>query len=265
MTYSLRRSTRLVVAAAAIAAPLWFVAGAEAASAVVTFSGSPVLTPPVSCPSQPDVVEVTVSPGATVNFVDALGVAASLTSSIGDQQKLGNGQEVPVTFTARATVQFTMTPDPSACPLNVTPAVAMTVHVTDPPASPAPSTPAASPASPSPTGAAGPSDSVKATPKGTRTATNRPKAKHDASPSPSASSGPPAVSGAGKGGDADPMTVSAVAGQPLMNFGDPVSTTRSPHAASGLLTLIATVSVGGVTAAVIRAIVAHRTTRSLIS
>ena len=36
------------------------------------------------------------------------------------------------------------------------------------------------------------------------------------------------------------------------------------RSASGLLTLIATVSVGGVTAAVIRAIVAHRATRSLM-
>jgi hypothetical protein len=47
-------------------------------------------------------------------------------------------------------------------------------------------------------------------------------------------------------------------------FGDPISATPAPRGASGLLTLIATVSVGGVTAAVIRAIVAQRSTRSLI-
>ena len=66
MTLSLRRGPCLVMAGAFVAAPLWLAAAAHAADPVVTFHGQPDVTAStVSCPSQPDVLQLTVDPGAT--------------------------------------------------------------------------------------------------------------------------------------------------------------------------------------------------------
>ena len=258
MTLSLRRRSALVLAGVVATAPLWLAAAAHAADQVVTFHGTPDFTAStVSCPSTPDRPTLQVNPGETVDFVNQLGVGATLTSSTG-HQNLGNGQMVPVTFAASsAPILIEMLPH---CPLDVGVHDVLRVTVLAP--APDPSTSASASAS---VPAAGPAPSASPGRSHSPTPTQRPGStkhtpKHRVTPSRS-----PLVSGAGNGGDADPAGPSADP-EPsgAVHFGDPISATPTSGGASGLLTLIATVSVGGVTAAVIRAIVAHRATRSLM-
>jgi len=244
----------MAVAAAIAAAPVWLAASASGADLVVTFHGQPDITSTtVSCPSRPDVMTLSVPSGTTVKFVNQLGVAATLWST-DSHEDLGAGDMVPVTFTGgAASIVMEMLPK---CTLDVGTHVSMTVVVQSASAG---SSPAASPnlsgASAAPPATPRPSGSVaSASPSATGRTSGT---KHHASPS---SSRQAAVSGAGNGGDADPIATGAESRQAAyVTFGTPVSA-DSRHGASGLLTLIATVFVGGVSAAVIRAIMAQRST-----
>jgi hypothetical protein len=258
MTLSLRRRSALVLAGVVATAPLWLAVAAHAAPQVVTFNGTPDITDStVSCPSRPDRPTLTVNPGETVDFVNQLGIAATLTSSTGHQD-LGSGEMVPVTFAAAsAPISIEMLPH---CTLDVGVHGVLTVTVLAPGAGPSASASASAPVSPPPARSASPGRSPTPTPKHPGPTKHAPKHRATATPSRS-----PMIPGAGNGFDADPP------GQPTgleptgaMLFGDPISATPTSRGASGLLTLIATVSVGGVTAAVLRAIVAQRATRSLI-
>jgi len=255
MTLSLRRRSALVLASVVASAPLWFAAAAHAADQVVTFTGVPDITAStVSCPSTPDRPTLSVMPGQTVDFVNHLGKTATLISST-SRQDLDNGQMVPVTFAATSEpISIEMLPH---CNLDVGvhSAVLVTVQTTipNPPASASATAPGPSPtplggasAAASPSASKHPG-SVKHTP------------KHHPMITPS---GSPTLAGAGSGRDADPR-MPATTSTPFA-IGHPIRAVPAPRGASGLLTLIATVSVGGVTAAVIRAIVAHRATRSLM-
>lgn len=259
MTLSLRRRSALAVAGVVATAPLWLAVAAHAADQVVTFTGTPDVTEStVSCPSAPDRPTLSVNPGQTVDFVNHLGVAATLTSSTGHQD-LDKGEMVPVTFAASSVpISIEMLPH---CPLDIGVHDALIVTVLAPAAGPSASASASAPASARPSApSASPGRSRTPTPKhpGPTKHTPKPRATSTASRS-------PVVPGAGNGADADPAGRSTAAESPgAVLFGDPISATPASRGASGLLTLIATVSVGGVTAAVIRAIVAHRATRSLI-
>jgi hypothetical protein len=247
-----------VLAGVIATAPLWFAAAAHAADQVVTFTGVPDITEStVSCPSTPDRPTLTVNPGETVDFVNQLGETATLTSST-SHQDLDAGEMVPVTFTATtAPISIEMLPH---CNLDVGVHQAITVTVrpvvADPSASASAS--ASAPRSPSPPSSAGSGRSASSAPKHPGPAKHTPKHRPTGAPSRS-----PAISGAGNGGDADPPGQTPPTDTAAFRFGDPVSAIPAPRGASGLLTLIATVSVGGVTAAVIRAIVGQRATRSL--
>jgi hypothetical protein len=258
MTLSLRRRSALVLAGVVATAPLWLAVAAHAADQVVTFTGTPEITEStVSCPSTPDRPTLSVNPGQTVDFVNQLGVAATLTSSTGHQD-LGNGEMVPVTFAASsATISIEMLPH---CPLDVGVHEVLRVTVLAPAADPSTSASVSTSVSAAPPApSASPSRShTPSSPKHPGPTKHTPK--HRATPSRS-----PLISGAGNGADADPAGPAAAAEVPgAVLFGDPISATPTSRGASGLLTLIATVSVGGVSAAVIRAIVAHRATRSLM-
>ncbi len=259
MTLSLRRRSVLVLAGVVATAPLWLAAAAHAADQVVTFNGTPDITDStVSCPSTPDRRTLTVSPGETVDFVNQLGIDATLTSSTGHQD-LDDGEMVPVTFAAASgPISIEMLPH---CTLDVGVHDVLTVTVLAPAAGPSASTSASAPASaPPPAPPASPGRSRTPTPKHPGPTKHTPKHRATATTSRS-----PMVPGAGNGGDADlPGQSTGPAPAGAMLFGDPISATPAPRGASGLLTLIATVSVGGVTAAVLRAIVAQRATRSLI-
>jgi hypothetical protein len=248
-----------VLAGIVATAPLWLAVAAHAADQVVTFTGTPEITEStVSCPSTPDRRTLTVNPGETVDFVNKLGIAATLTSSAGHQD-LAGGEMVPVTFAAAvAPISIEMLPH---CALDVGVHDVLTVTVrppADPSASASASAPVSSPSS-APSASLGRSNAPTA-PKRPGPTKHTPKHRVTATPSQS-----PMIPGAGNGGDADPAGQFA-APEPTgaVLFGDPISATPTPRGASGLLTLIATVSVGGVAAAVIRAIVAQRATRSLI-
>jgi len=256
MTLSLRRRSALVLAGVVATAPLWLAVAAHAADRVVTFTGTPDITAStVSCPSTPNRPTLSVNPGETVDFVNHLGVAATLTSSTGHQD-LGKGEMVPVTFAASSVpISIEMLPH---CPLDVGVHESLQVTVLAPAAIPSTSASASvSAAPPSPSVSPGRSHPPNP-PKHPGPTKHTPK--HRATPSRS-----PLISGAGNGADADPASPSAAPEVPgAVLFGDPISATPTSGGASGLLTLIATVSVGGVTAAVIRAIVAHRATRSFM-
>jgi hypothetical protein len=264
MTLSLRRRSALVLAGVVATAPLWLAVAANAAGhsadQVVTFNGTPEVTEStVSCPSTPDKTALTVRPGDTVDFVNELGVAATLTSNT-SHRDLDDGEMVPVTFSAAAgQVSLEMLPH---CTLDVGAHVALLVTVLTPGAVPSASASASAPASSPPPSPSAIPGSSQASNQPTLPAPTRHTPKHQATATPSRS---PLIPGSGNGADADPPGPSA-APEPTgaVQFGDPISATPAPRGASGLLTLIATVSVGGVTAAVIRAIVAQRTTRSLI-
>jgi len=228
MTLSLRQRTALALTGAMVSAPLWGTAAAFASTTIVTFSGQPLLTGAVSCPSRPSVLSITVPAGATVNFADRLGVAATLWAGDSHTQ-LKDGQMVPVTFGAGPmSVPMQMLPD---CTLDLGSHESMTVNVTAAPAGTA------------------------TTPKPTRSA------EHTPTPAPSTpgaarSSRPPLPWEILPGGGAPPA-------QSSVALGSPVASRQPARGASGLLTLIATVSLVGVSAAAIRAIIAQRASRAL--
>ncbi|HEY7177269.1 MAG TPA: hypothetical protein VH442_20325 [Micromonosporaceae bacterium] len=261
MTLSPRRGAVWVAAAALAMAPVWLLAAAAHASdPVVTFNGQPDVTPTtVSCPSAPDVQQLTVAPGTTVDFVNHLGVAATL-SSDDSHQSLDDGDMVPVTFnirpksTGRVNVVLEMVPD---CTLDVGTHTSITVTVSAPTPTGS-AAPSAAPTVRPTTPAGGPAPTASASGKPARShADHTSGTKHRALPSPSRSRVP---AGSGNGADEDSLSQSASVDAGYVTFGDPVDANGSNRGASGLLTLVATVSVGGVTAAAIRAIIAQRPT-----
>jgi hypothetical protein len=267
MALSFRHRVGLALVAGIATAPLWAAAGAVAATQTVTFSGKPLLNVgAVSCPSRPSVSQLTVSPGTKVNFANRLGEAATLWA--GDSHKhLSNGEMVPVTFTSGpATIVMQMLPD---CSLDLGTHDQMRVVVT------APTSGGGSGSGGSGSGGHGVVSTPTAneptapdhlaTPKPSRT-----KPSREAEPTPSApaglagdaSSDPTSTDGSGND---DPFKAPAAADDTAQNvtLGEPVGDTSSTHGASGLLTLIATVSVVGVSAAAIRAIIAQRAARAI--
>jgi hypothetical protein len=263
MTLSLRQRAALALTGAMVSAPLWGTAAAFASPTIVTFSGQPLLTGAVSCPSTPSVGSITVAPGATVNFADRLGVDATLYAGQ-SHTHLKNGQMVPVTFRAGPmNVQMQMLPD---CTLDLGAHGAVTVIVTAAPAGPSGSggSGTGGPATGSTRGAGapptGPKPSQSAhTPKPTR-----------ATPSEALPSDPALPGGALPGDNPTPSDGSDPFAKPAtqepqgsLAIGSPVASDEPSRGASGLLTLIATVSLVGVSAAAIRAIVAQRASRAL--
>jgi hypothetical protein len=275
MALSLRHRAALALTGALISAPLWACAAAAAATSTVTFTGAPLLNlGAVSCPSKPNVSRLTVAAGTQVNFANRLGKPATLWA--GDSHKhLQDGEMVPVTFTSGpATIVLQMLPD---CSLDLGTHGQMTV-VVDAPAQ------AGQPIGGTLGGGGEVTPPVEPTGPGDHgtTSPESPKPGHSKSPKPvpdeSGSTGPGAVTNTGDDGtsggtdatgstgDDNPFatpSVTDVAG--TVRLGDPVGASAAPGGASGLLTLIATVCVVGVSAAAIRAIIAQRATRALTS
>ncbi len=267
MTWSYRRRAALTLAGALIGTPLAAGAVASARAPSVIFSGQPLPgLGTLLCPSTPNVWNLAVSPGTTVDFVNRLGRTATLW--VGDSKKsLPDKSLVPVTFAqgpARIVVQ--MLPD---CALDLGSHDQMTVTVRAPTAHPT-----AVPASPSRAGGGG---SGATSPSTSATKPSASAAKPDSEPSPATGSphastssraaapvptgGPDTSHGAATGDDGPLSPVT----EPTIAVGDPVLPTNPSHGASGLLTLIAAVGVVGVSAAVIRAIIAQRTSRAFIA
>ena len=141
MTLSCRHSAALVIAGALVSVPLLAGAIAGAATPRVTFNGHPVSVHGTqSCPSRPNFNSVTVSPGATVDFVNNTGTSAVLW--LGDSStSLPYRALVPVTFTqGPASITVSMLPN---CALDLGSHQSMTVQVTAP--SQSPSTPISAP------------------------------------------------------------------------------------------------------------------------
>lgn len=262
MTLSLRQRAALALTGAMVSAPLWGTAVAVASPNIVTFSGQPLLTGAVSCPSTPSVGSITVPPGATVNFADRLGVAATLYAGE-SHTHLNDGQMVPVTFRAGPmTIPMQMLPD---CALDLGSHGIVTVHVTTAPAG---STPIGGTGGGSTGTGTGPTHD--ATPTGPKPTTHLPKPPHTTpgtlSPSDPSLGGILPGGGSTPGDGSDPFAAPGAqesAGSSSVALGSPVASEEPSRGASGLLTLIATVSLVGVSAAAIRAIVAQRASRAL--
>ncbi len=106
-----RRHAILVAAGVLALLPVLATAAYAAGTTTITFRGRPTATGQPACPSMPDTAYLKVTPGATVNFADELGVPATLWAN--DVHKhLGNNEMVPVTFTTGPTViSLQMLPD----------------------------------------------------------------------------------------------------------------------------------------------------------
>ncbi len=245
MAPSLRHRAALILTGALISAPLWGAAAAVATTPTVTFTGTPLLNlGAVSCPSNPSVGTLTVAAGSTVDFANRLGKPATLWA--GDSHKhLKDGEMVPVTFTSGpASIVLQMLPD---CSLDLGTHQQMTVAVTAPP------TPDHSKGSHKLTPSAGASNDSGSGVTGSGT---------DGTDG-TDQTGAPAPGSTGNDDPFAPATVTDTAG--TVTLGDPIGANSTTNGASGLLTLIATVCVVGVSAAAIRAIIAQRATRALMA
>jgi hypothetical protein len=256
MSMSFRHRIGLVLAGMVIGAPLLGVGVANAATATVTFSGTPLLgLGTLACPSSPSQSSLTVTAGSTVDFVNRTGRTATLWA--GDSQKsLPDKSLVPVTFTQSASVVIQMLPD---CALDLGSHTKMTVLVQPASGQARATTPATAPASGDPRNGA--TASPTKSPKPGRTAGQAIAPTSDPT-APTSVPSAPATAGIDNN---DPFATAAVApnaAQPVV--GEPVGP-AAPRSASGLLTLIATVGVVGVSAAAIRAIIAQRASRVLMA
>jgi hypothetical protein len=259
---SFRHRAALLLTGALISTPVWATAAA-ATPPTVTFSGHQLLSlGALSCGSTPSVSRITVSPGTTVDFANKLGEGATLWA--GDSHKhLNDGEMVPVTFsTGPTSIIMQMLPD---CSLDLGTHDQMTVVVT------APSPNTGHPVTNPPAGAAGSPTATKSpTGKPSKTKSPKPAKSPSAAPSPSDSTNPGVATTGGKNngqgtqpnGNDDPFATPPPDTDNAV-IGDPVGVADSRHGASGLLTLIATVCVVGVSAAAIRAIIAQRATRAI--
>ncbi len=249
MTLSVRHRAGLILVGlsfgAVIAASLVGASAYGADGTTITFSGTPLLGSALSCPSTPSQTTLHITAGTVVNFVNRTGRQATLWA--GDAEKsLPNESLVPVTFNGGpSSVVIQMLPD---CSLDLGKHVQMIVYVTA--ANGATPTPIATPIGGGPA-------TLKATVPASLTPTT--SAQGTAAPSKSAGAVVPKTSSTDDENPFAQAPASLDAQKPT--FGS-VGTTQ-PDSASGLLTLIATVGVVGVSAAAIRAIVAQRGSRVL--
>jgi hypothetical protein len=264
MRLSFRHRAGLFLSGVVLSAPLLAAGIGDAASPTVTFSGEPLLgLSTLACPSTPSQSSLAVPADTTVDFVNRTGRTATLWA--GDSQKdIPDKSLVPVTFTrGPASVVVQMVPK---CSLDLGKHAQMTVSVRSATGTAPTPTPTVRPTggvTDAPGGGTGPVASG-----GTRASDDPsapahpspavvPTAPGSASPSPLPAGGADA-SAPDATGDDNPFAAAPVNAEPV--FG----TTRgpaAPHSASGLLTLIASVGVVGVSAAALRAIVAQRAHR----
>ena len=258
MTMSLRHRVGLALAGLVIGAPLLGMSVANAAATAVTFSGTPLLgLDTLACPSTPSVSSLALSPGMTVNFVNRTGRTATLWAD-SSKKSLPDKSMVPVTFAhGPAVVTIQMVPD---CALDLGAHAQMKVNVSGPGQAP----------TSAPTDGTG---LTGADPTGTPrvgASSKAPLPGHSATAIAPATSTPDGGSRSKAGTDSGANTPTdiddpfAMAQVPNVVVGD-VANPSGSGSASGLLTLIATVGVVGVSAAAIRAIIAQRAIRALVA
>jgi hypothetical protein len=244
----------LLAASAAWAAP---VAAEPEAGAQVTFSGGGLLgLGLLVCTSEPDRGQLSVTPGATVVFVNHTGQQAMLRVDGHDAQAVGTSQAVPVVF-HRGSVAVSMVPK---CGLNLNQTFgSATIKVVVP-----------SEASPSPR-SGGTHSSGGSASDDTRGVPNQQTG--DRAPTPAVGADGLPVDGGFAG---DPNGLGDSSG--VSNVGDPATAMKGnvaverpitgppgPAGANGLLALVATVCVAGVGAGAIRAILAQRASRPSVA
>jgi hypothetical protein len=268
LSLPLRHRAGLVLAGFVFGAPLLGASMASAATTTVTFSGTPLLgLNTLACPSSPSQGNLTVAPGTVVDFVNRTGRTATLWA--GDSQKtLPDKSFVPVTFTqGPASVVIQMLP---TCSLDLGQHAKMTVSVTSAAAAPEPTQPGtttAPAAGPGVTGAP-PNGGSPVGPKPispTRSSSVlAPTAVASTAPTDISTTAAGTTDGSAIAGNNDPFASPPAIDPTSPVLGDPVPAPQ-PRSASGLLTLIATVGVVGVSAAAIRAIIAQRATRAIVA
>ncbi len=239
MPSSLRHRSALVVVAAIAGGALLGPGSASAASPTVTFNGNCGLLG-VGASSQPDTTSVTVGAGGSVTFVNHLSQDAQLTINGDGRGTIAKDTAVPVSFTGPATVALV-----PSCLLGHGSAGSVSVAVKAASASPT------APVTPTTAG---------------RVPTGKPSAGRSPSGSPSVppSDSPSPTESLGVIGGANPAAV-----DPSPSAGDAVATiggaTPAPgrHGPSGLLTLVSTICVVGVSIAAIRVIIAQRALRTV--
>jgi hypothetical protein len=251
MSLPFRQRTGLILVGLVMSVPL-LGAPADADTATITFSGQPLLGAALSCPSTPSQTTLTVAAGTVVDFVNRTGRQATLWADDAEKS-LPDRSLVPVTFNggpSSEAVVVQMLPD---CSLDLGKHIQMTVTVL---AQVGAVTPAPTKVSTVPVGG-GATATAASHPSSSTTAGRTP----GSTPSESKSAG--AVTGAS--GDNDPFQQApsqVMAAKPLIGTAIPPA---QPRSASGLLTLIATVGVVGVSVAAIRAIVSQRAIRALVA
>jgi hypothetical protein len=203
------------------------------------------------CGSKPDSSRITVGAETKVRLTNALGMGAELRIDGAASATVGSGETVEVQF-HRGPVSVTMVPE---CALNLNPKFEqLTVDVTAPPAAPAPVKPA--PAVPKPSTA--PSKAAPgAAPAGSPGA-GLPELPVDPL-FPSGVADVPGGTTADGGGSLESSPATVVAGKNPKNAGHNGPIDKGPI---GLLAIIATVCVVGVSAGAIRAIITQRATRA---
>lgn len=235
----LKRLATVVALSALIGLPL---ASPASADAGVTFSGGGLGL--LLCGSKPDTPQVTVGAEMKIRLTNGLGGNAQLRIDGTPSASLAGGETVEVQF-HRGPVSITMVPD---CPLNLnTKYEALTVQVTPLPVAPRTSSPAKPSAKPSATAAPGSTPGSGGLP---------------ALPTdplfidPNVAGGSPSP---GSSLDASPATIVNPDGTPAQtNLANHRPVDKGPI---GLLAIIATVCVVGVSAGAIRAIITQRASR----
>jgi hypothetical protein len=217
------------------------------ADASVTFSGGGLGL--LLCGSKPDTSQITVGAETKIRLTNGLGGSAQLKIDGTPSATLAGGETVEVQF-HRGPVSITMVP---GCPLNLnTKYEPLTVQVNAPPA-PVQTTSAAKPPSAKPSATTAPAPGAPGTGEGGLPALPAETLFPDQNGV--FASGSPAPGGGMV--DASPATVVNPDGSPAR-----VAETRSlDKGPIGLLAIIATVCVVGVSAGVIRAIITQRATR----
>ncbi len=239
-----KRLTTLTAIGLFAAVPLAAAVGATPAFADtgVTFSGGGVI---LLCGSAPSTPQISVVAETAVMLTNATGTDAQLTLDGQPAGSVTRGETVEVRF-HRGPVSVAMVP---TCALNLAQAKTLTVNVT-----PAP-VPAQSTGSPKPS----PKPSSSAAPGGTTGSTGGtpplPGEPLFTDPSSAAVGGAPAP---GSSVEASPATVVNADGTPVHNTAETGPVDKGPI---GLLAIIATICVVGVSAGAIRAIITQRASR----
>jgi hypothetical protein len=243
----------------------------------VTFSGSGLLG--VTCDAKPSASTVTVPAESSLRVVNNTGRRAKLLLDGATSGEIGNGAAADVLF-HRGPVELALKPD---CVLADESAVRVEVVAAPRGTAPAaPAAPAAGPPASSGGSSGGSSSSSTSGSSMTRGGSTQTQTQNRANAAPTPGAGGEAVPDAEPtpepgtetaaatidggdltGGDpawSDPTTVSGAAAEPLASV-EPVSESGK----NGLLALIATVCVVGVSAGAIRAIIAQRATRTRVA